>query len=72
MELTPLPGVLLCLSIPLIFLWRGLVFLSLSFVLWAMFSLSLLMWWVRMSKVSLVLLLKFLLNFDNIPIGRSK
>ena len=71
MELAPLPGVL-CLSITLLFLWRGPIVLSLSHVLWARVSLALLLRWIRRSKVSLVLLSKFLLDFDSIPIGRSK
>ena len=45
---------------------------SFGCVLWARVSLALLLRWVCRSKVSLVLLLKFLLDFDNIPIGESK
>ena len=41
-------------------------------VLWTRVSLALLLRWVRRSRVSLVLLLKFLLYFDSIPIGGSK
>ena len=72
MKFTPLLDVLLCLSIPLLFLWWGLVLLSFSFVLWARVSLALLLRWVCRSRVSLVLLSKFLLDFDSISIGRSK
>ena len=72
MKFAPLTGVLLCLSIPLLGFWWGLVILSLSCVLQDRVSLALLLRWVRRSKVSLVLLLKFLLDFDSIPIGGSK
>ena len=72
MKFAPLPGVLICLSIPLLRLWRGLVFLSFSCVLWARVSLALLLQWIRRSKVSLVLLPKFLLDFNSISIGISK
>ena len=72
MKFALLPGVLLCLSIPLLRLWQGLVFLSFSFILCAKVSLALLLWWICRSRVSLVLLSKFLLNFDNILIGESK
>ena len=71
-KFTPLPGVLLCLSIPLLCLWWGVGVLSFSCVLWARVSLSLLLWWNRRSRVSLVLLSKFLLDFDSILIVGSK
>ena len=72
MKFAPLPSVLLCLSIPLLFLWWGLVVLSFSCVLWAMVSLAVLLRWIHRSKVSLVLLSKFLLDFYIILIGKSK
>ena len=72
MKFTPLTSVLLCLSISLLCLWQGLVVLSLSCVLWARVSLSLLLRWVRKYRVSLVLMSKFLLDFGSIPIGKSK
>ena len=72
MKFAPLSGVLICLSIPLLRLWQGLVVLSFSYVLWAKVSLALLLRWIHRSRVSLVLLSKFLLNFDSILIGRSK
>ena len=72
MKFAPLLDVLLCLSIPLLCLWSGLVFLSFSYVMWARVSLALLLRWVRRSRVSLVLLSKFLLDFDSISIGESK
>ena len=49
-----------------------IVVLSFSYVLWARVSLTLLLWWIRRSRVSLVLLSNFLQDFDSIPIGRSK
>ena len=72
MKFTPLTSVLLCLFIPLLCLWRGLVVLSFSYVLHARVSLALLLRWIHKSRVSLVLLLKFLLDFDSILIGGSK
>ena len=72
MKFVPLPDVLLSLSIPLLCLWQGLVVLSLSHVLQVRVSLALLMRWIRRSRVSLVLLSKFLLDFDSILIGGSK
>ena len=72
MKFPPLTDVLLCLFITLLGLWRGLIVPSLYYVLWARVSLALLLWWIRRSRVSLVLLSKFLLDFDNIPIGGSK
>ena len=69
MKFAPLPGVLLCLSIPLLYLWPGLVVISFSYVLRARVSLALFLRWIRRSRVSLVLLSKFLLNFDSMPIG---
>ena len=72
MKFAPLPDVHLYLHIPLLCLWRGLVVLSFSYVLRDRVSLALLLWWVCKSRVSLVLLLKFFLDFDSIPIGGSK
>ena len=72
MELTPLPGVLLFLSITVLFPWRLLVVLSSSCVMRAKMSLAFILQWARRSKVSLVLWMKFLLYFDNIPMGISK
>ena len=54
------------------FLVAGLVVVFFCCVLWTGVSLALLLRWIRKSKVSLVLLSKFLLDFDSIPIGRSK
>ena len=70
-KLAPLTGFLICLSIPLLCLWQGLVVFSLSYVLRVRISLALLSWWIHRSKVLLVLLSKFLLDFDSIPIGES-
>ena len=72
MKFAPLPSVLLCLSIPLLCLWQGMVVVFFCCVLRARISLALLLWWVRRSRVSLVLLSKFLLDFDSIPISGSK
>ena len=72
MKFTPLTNVILFLSIPLLFLWWGLVVLSLSCVLRARVSISLLLRWICRSRVSLVLLSKFLLDFGSILIGKSK
>ena len=72
MELTPLPEILIFLYITLVFLWWGLVIVFFCGVLWSRVSLALLLWWICRSRVSLVLLSKFLLDFDSIPIGRSK
>ena len=72
MKFAALPSFLLYLSIPLILLSWGMVFFSSSSILWASVSLTLLLQWIRKSRVSLVLLLKFLLDFESIPIGRSK
>ena len=72
MKFTSLPIVLICVSIPLLFLWQGLVVLSFSYVLRAKVSLSLLLRWICRSRVLLVLLSKFPLNFDSMPIERSK
>ena len=41
-------------------------------ILQARVSLALLLRWIRRSRVSLVLLSKFLLDFDSIPIGKYK
>ena len=71
MKFAPLLGVLICLSIPLLCLWRRLVVISFCCVLRAKVSLALLLRWIHRSRVSLVLLSKFLLDFDNIPIGGS-
>ena len=71
MKFKPLPDVLIYLSIPLLYLWH-LAILSFSCVLRVRVSLALLLQWIRRSRVSLVLLSKFLLDFDSIPIGRSK
>ena len=71
MKFVPLTSVLICLSIPLLCLWWGLVVISFSCVMQAMVSLALLMRWIRRSRVSLVLLSKFLLDFDSILIGGS-
>ena len=71
-ELTPLHSVLICLFFTLLCLWWGLVVISLSCILQARVSLALLLQWIRRFRVSLVLLWKFLLDFDNISIGRSK
>ena len=71
MKFAPLLGVLVCLSIPLLCLWWGLVVVFFYCVLQARVSLALLLLWIRKSRVSLVLFLKFLFDFDSIPIGRS-
>ena len=55
MELVPLPSVLLCLSITIVFLWMGLIILSLSCVLISMVSLAMLRRWIHRSKFLLVL-----------------
>ena len=60
------------LSIPLLCLLWELVVISFCCVLQAKVSLALLLWWVCRSRVSLVLLSKFLLDFDSITIGESK
>ena len=67
MELAPLLGVLLCLSLTLIFLWLGLVFLTVYFVQLSRVSLSLLLQQIHRSKFLLVLLL----DFDNIWLSVS-
>ena len=72
MKFSPLTSVLLYISIPLLCLWLGLVVFSLSSILWVRVSLALLPQWIHRSKVSLVLLPKILLDFDSIPICRSK
>ena len=72
MKFATLTSVLIFLPISLLCLWQGLVVLSLSYVLQAMVSLALLLWWICKSKVSLFLLLKFILDFDSMPIGISQ
>ena len=72
MKFAPLTDFLLCLSIPLICLWQGLVVVSFCYVMQARVSLALLLWWIHRSSVSLVLLSKFLLDFNSIPIGGSR
>ena len=72
MKFAPLTSILLCLSISLLCLWGGLVVIFFFYVLWARVSLALLLRWIRRSRDSLVLLSKFLLNFDSISIGGSK
>ena len=62
MKFAPLNIVLLCPSIPLLFLWRGLVVVFFYYVLWARVSLALLMLWIHRSRVSIVLVSKFLLD----------
>jgi len=75
MELTPFPSALICLPITLLCFWIGLLFmglvvLPLSFVLQVRFSLALLLLWqIHRPKLPIVLLLKFLLNFDSILIS---
>jgi hypothetical protein len=66
MEITPFFGVLLCLPMTLLFLWLGLVFgrlfVRVVFVI---------LWLLRISrpKIFFVLVLKFLLDFNNISIS---
>ena len=72
MKFAPLTSVLLCLSISLLCLWWGLIVVFFCCVLWARVDFSLLLRWIRRSRVSLVLLAKFLLDFDSRPIGGSK
>jgi hypothetical protein len=76
MEFVPLPGIFLCLSCVLIFLWLGLVFLilsifSISFVMWVGASLS----WLFLCGVPKPkfprLLFDLLLDFDSILLGRA-
>jgi hypothetical protein len=65
-EIAPFFGVLLCLPVTLLFLWLGLVFGRLFvrvvfFILWLL--------WVCRTELSFVLVLKFLLDFNNISMG---
>jgi hypothetical protein len=64
-EITPFSGVLLCLPVTLLFLWLGLVFGRLFvrvvfIILWLLH--------ICRPKLPFVLVLKFLLNFNNISI----
>ena len=61
----------LSFNLPSLLVW-GLVVILFCCVLRSKVSLELLLQWIRRSRVSLVLLSKFLLNFDSIPIGGSK
>jgi hypothetical protein len=77
MEVTPLPGIFICLSGVLLFLWLVLVVLilsifALSFILWvgaAIFRLLLL--GVPRSKFPR-LLFELLLDFDGISVGAAQ
>jgi hypothetical protein len=70
-EVAPLPSVLLHLPIALILFWLGLVILRLH-ILWIRVAFSIL-WSLQICrpKFSLVLVLKFLLDVDNISISCS-
>jgi hypothetical protein len=68
-EITPFSGVLLCLPMTLLFLWLGLVFRRL-FVMDVFVILWLL--WVYRIEPRFVLVLKFLLVFNNISISNTE
>jgi hypothetical protein len=68
-EITPFFSVLLCLPVTLLFLWIGLVFERLFVrvifvILWLL--------WICRPELSFVLVLKFLLNFNNISINNTE
>jgi len=65
-EIAPFFGVLLCLPVTILFLWLGPVFGRLLvrvvfFILWLL--------WICRPKLPFVLVLKFMLDFNNISIG---
>jgi hypothetical protein len=68
-EITPFSGVLLCLPVTLLFLWLGMVFERL-FVK-AFFDI---LWLLRICRDALLffLVLKFLLDFNNISISNTE
>lgn len=71
MEVTPLPSVLLHLPIAIFFLWLGMVVLRLT-ILWVRDSFTILwLLWICRPKFWRVLLLEFLVDFDNISISES-
>jgi len=77
MEIAPFPSVFLCLLVTLLFLWlgrvvRGWVVLTLSFVLQTKVTFALFLRLIHRSELALVLLLEFLLNFDNITISDTQ
>jgi hypothetical protein len=68
-EIAPFSGVLLCLPVTLLFLWLGLVFgrlfvRAVFVILWLL--------WICRPELPFVLVLKFLLDFNNILIGNTK
>jgi hypothetical protein len=68
-EITPFFGVLLCLLVTLLFLWLGMVFRRL-FVR----AFFVILWLLRIYRpeLSFVLVLKFLLDFNNISISSTE
>ena len=68
-EIAPFSSVLLCLPVTLIFPWLGLVFRRLFVRV-----VFVILWLLRICKpeLSFVLVLKFLLNFNNISISDTK
>jgi hypothetical protein len=66
-EITPFSGVFLRLSVTLLFLWLRLVFMKL--IVRVVFLILLLLWICR-PEIPPVLVLKFLLNFNDISISR--
>jgi hypothetical protein len=67
-EITPFSGVLLCLPVTLLFLWLGLVFRRLFVRV-----VFVILWLLRICRPELpfVLVLKFLLDFNNISISNT-
>jgi hypothetical protein len=67
-EIAPFSGVLLCLLVTLLFLWLGLVFRRLS-----VRDVFVILWLLRICRPELpfVLVLKFLLDFNNISISST-
>jgi hypothetical protein len=68
-EITPFSGVLLRLYVTLLFLWLGLVFGRLFvrvvfIILWLL--------WICRIELPFVLVLKFLLDFNNISISNTE
>ena len=68
-ELEPFSSVLLCLLVTLLFLCLGLVFRKL-FV--RVIFIILLLFWIWKPEILLVLVLKFLLDFNNLSIRNTK
>jgi uncharacterized membrane protein len=68
-EIVPFLGVLLYLSVTIIFLWLGLIFRRLFvrvvFIILSLFRICIL-------EVPFVLVLKFLLDFNNISISNTE